>query len=95
MLLGEDALATKMQQFEQLRADYFTFRESIDQRAEAEYTAKITPILDQIKTIVERVGKEEGYGLIVDSAALAVVYVDPDFDLTNDVLAALARGDDE
>jgi outer membrane protein len=95
MLLGEDALATKMQQFEQLRADYFTFRESIDQRAEAEYTAKITPILDQIKTIVERVGKEEGYGLIVDSAALAVVYVDPDFDLTNQVLAALARGDED
>ena len=95
MLLGEDALATKMQQFEKLRADYFTFRESIDQRAEQEYTAKITPILDQIKTIVERIGKEDGYGLIIDSASLAVLYVDPDYDLTNDVLAALARGDTE
>jgi len=95
MLLGEDALATKMQQFEKLRADYFTFREGIDQRAEAEYTTKITPILDQIKTIVERLGKEEGYGLIIDSASLAVLYVDPDYDLTNDVLASLARGDDQ
>jgi len=94
MLLGEDALATKMQQFEKMRADYFTFREGIDQRAEAEYTQKITPILDQIKTIVERIGKEEGYGLVIDSAALAVLYLNPDYDLTNDVLAALVRGDD-
>jgi len=95
MLLGEDALATKMQQFEKLRADYFTFREGVDQRAEAEYTTRITPILDQIKTIVDRIGKEEGYGLIIDSSSLAVMYVDPDYDLTNDVLAALARGDNE
>ena len=57
LLLGEDALATKVQAFEQKRAEYFQFRESIDQRAEAEYEAKITPILDQIKTIVERIGK--------------------------------------
>jgi Skp family chaperone for outer membrane proteins len=94
MLLGEDALATKMQSFEKKRAEYFEFRESIDQRAEAEYKTRISPILDQIKTIVERIGKEKNYGLIVDSAALAVLYIDADYDLTNEVLAALARGDD-
>lgn len=94
MLLGEDALATKMQAFEQKRAEYFQFRESIDARAEAEYKAKISPILDQIKTIVERIGKEKKYGIVVDSAALAVLYINPDYDLTNEVLVALERGDD-
>ncbi len=94
MLLGPDALATKAQQFEQQRAEYFQFRESIEQKAEAEYKAKISPLLDQVKTIVERIGKEKGYGLVVDSASLAVLYIDPDFDLTNDVLAALVKGDD-
>ena len=94
MLLGEDALATKVQAFEKKRAEYFEFREGIDQRAEAEYKSKISPILDQIKTIVERIGKEKNYGVIVDSAALAVLYIDADYDLTNEVLAALARGDD-
>lgn len=94
LLLGQDALATKMQAFEQQRADYFQFREGIDQRAENEYKAKITPILDQVKTIVERIGKEKGYGLIVDSSTLSVMFKDDEFDLTNDVLAALARGDD-
>ena len=94
MLLGEDALNTKMQQFEKKRAEYFTFREGLDQRAEQEYNAKITPILDQVKTIVERIGREDDIGLVVDSAALAVLYIDSDYDLTDRVLAALARGED-
>lgn len=94
LLLGEDALATKVQQFEQQRAEYFQFRESIDQRAENEYKAKITPILDQVKTIVERIGKEKNYGLIIDSSTVTVMYKNDDYDLTNDVLGALARGDD-
>jgi Skp family chaperone for outer membrane proteins len=93
LLLGQDALATKTQQFEKQRAEYFQFRESIDQRAEAEYKTRIQPILDQIKTIVERLGKERNYGLILDSAAISVLYVNPEFDLTNDVLQSLVRGD--
>ncbi len=93
MLLGADALATKTQQFEKKRAEYFQFRDGVDKKAEQEYNTRISPILDQIKTIVERIGKEKGYGLIIDAAAVSVLYLDPDYDLTNDVLAALARGD--
>jgi Skp family chaperone for outer membrane proteins len=93
LLLGQEALATKTQQFDRQRAEYFQFRESIDQRAEAEYKTRIQPILDQVKTIVERLGKERNYGLIVDSAAISVLYVNPEFDLTNDVMQALVRGD--
>lgn len=94
MLLGEDAMATKRQAFEKKRADYFTFRDGVDARAEAEYTSRITPILDQVKTIVERLGKEKKFGMIVDSAALGVLYIEPDFDLTDEVLVALAKGED-
>ena len=93
LLLGQEALATKTQQFERQRAEYFQFREGIDTRAEAEYKTRIQPILDQVKTIVERLGKERNYGLILDSAAVSVLYVNPEFDLTNDVLQALVRGD--
>ncbi len=94
LVLGEDALATKMQQFEKKQAEYFQFRDGLDQKAENEYKTRISPILDQIRTIVERIGKEKGYGLIVDAAAVSVLYLDPEYDLTNDVLAALARGDE-
>jgi len=94
LLLGEAALATKYQEFETKKAAYFQFREGIDQRAESEFLTRIQPILDQVKTIVERLGKEKKIGLIVDSASMAVLYLEADYDLTNDVLAALARGDD-
>jgi len=95
MLLGEDALRLKMTEFEDMRADYFTFRETIETRAENEYKAKIQPIIDQVKLIAERIGKEQGFGIIIDTAALTTVYIDADIDLTDRVLSALVRGVEE
>ena len=95
MLLGEDALSQRMQEFEDLKGEYFTFRESLETKAENEYKVKIQPIIDQVKLIAERVGKEEGFGIIIDTAALTTVYIDPDVDLTDRVLAALVRGVEE
>jgi outer membrane protein len=92
MLLSEEKLATKMQEFDNLKADYFDFRNQVDSRAEQEYKAKIGPIIDQVRTIAERLGKEEGYGVILDSAALTILYFDNSVDLTDKVLAALMRG---
>lgn len=94
MLLGEVALQAKMEEFETERAEYLRFREQIEQRVEQEYQDKINPIMNQVKTIVERLGKEGGFGVVIDSAPLTVLYLDPDMDLTNEVLSALARGDD-
>lgn len=95
MLLGADALRLKVDEFERAKSDYFNFRQQLDTQAENEYQAKIQPIIDQVKLIVERIGKEEGYGLIVDTASLTTVYLDPDVDLTDRVLQALVRGVEE
>ncbi|MBU0741680.1 OmpH family outer membrane protein [bacterium] len=95
MLLGEDALGQKMQDFEDRKSDYFTFRESLETKAENEYKVKIQPIIDQVKLIAERVGKEEGFGIIIDTAALTTVYIDPEVDLTDRILSALVRGVEE
>jgi len=95
MLLGEEALNAKLQGFEQQKAEYVRFREQVDQRIQQEYQTKMGPISDQVKTIAERIGKEEGFGIIIDSSAFTVLFLDPDVDLTNKVLAALARGDQD
>jgi len=95
MLLGEEALNAKLQDLETRKGEYFAFREQLDQRAQQEYKNKIGPIIDQVKTITERIGKEEGFGIIIDSAAFTVLYLDDAMDLTNKVLASLARGDDK
>ncbi|PIE76785.1 hypothetical protein CSA17_00330, partial [bacterium DOLJORAL78_65_58] len=89
-----EALKAKGQALEQKKAEYLQFQETLEQRAEAEYRTRITPITDQVQTIVERLGKEKGFGLIIDIGTLNVLYLDPGQDITNDVLSALARGDD-
>lgn len=95
MLLGEDALRAKMQEFESQKADYFQFREGAEGRAESEYKAKIQPIIDQVKLIAERIGKEQGYGIIVDAASLTTLYIDAEVDLTDEILAALVSGSEK
>lgn len=92
MLLGEAALQSKQQEFQKLRDEYLAFREQADGKAEAEYKTRIQPIIDQVRTIAERLGKEEGFGIIIDSAGLTTLYLDSSVDLTDKVLAALVSG---
>ncbi len=95
MLLGEDALASKRQEFENQKTEYFQFREQVEGRAEQEYKDKMGPIIDQVRTIAERLGKEEGFGLIIDSTALSILYIDNSVDLTDKVLQALVKGGED
>jgi outer membrane protein len=95
MLLGEAARSQRLQELEQAKAEYFRFREQVEARVQQEYDDRIGEIIDQVKTIAERIGKEEGFGIIIDSAAFTVLYIDGSVDLTNKVLAALARGEEE
>ena len=95
MVLGEDALRTKVEEFENAKQAYFNLRETIDSQAEQEYKDKIQPIIDQVKLIVDRIGKEEGYGIVIDAAGLTVLFLDPDVDLTDKVIETLVRGVEE
>lgn len=51
------------------------------------------PINEQITNVVERIGAEEGYDLILDLATVNVVYVADGVDITDVVLAELTSGD--
>ncbi len=92
MLLGEDALRTKTEELDRLKTEYFDLRQQADTKAENEFKTRIQPIIDQVKLIAERIGKEEGFGLIVDASSMTTVYIDPDIDLTDKILEALVKG---
>ncbi len=94
LLLGETALADKQEEFANLRDEYFQYRETADSRVEDEYKATIQPIIDQVRTIAERIGREEGYGLVIDATALTILFIDSSVDLTDKVLSALVRGEE-
>jgi len=92
LLLGEQAFAAKQADFEKMKEEYFTFRQQMEQKVDDEYKARIQPVIDQIRTIAERLAKEEGYALILDAEGMTIVYKDSSIDLTDKVLAALVSG---
>jgi outer membrane protein len=95
MLLAEEAYAAKTRELEQQKAEYLRFREQADQRVQQAFMEQIGPINDQVMTIAERIAKEEGFGIIIDASAFNILYLDPAVDLTDKILAALARGEDD
>lgn len=95
MLLTPQANEAKVQELEQQKADLNRLQQQSSQRLEQATREHIGPIEDQILTIAERIAKEDDYALILDVSAMAVLYVDSDVDITDQVLAALARGDDD
>ncbi len=44
---------------------------------------------------MDRIGKEEGYGIVIDAAGLTVLYLDAGVDLTDKVIETLVRGVEE
>ena len=95
MLLTPEANEAKVQELEQQKADLNRQQQQSNQRLEQATREHIGPIEDQILTIAERIAKEDDYALVIDVSAMAVLYVDSDVDITDQVLAALARGDDD
>jgi len=95
MLLAEQAYTAKIKELEQHKEDYLRFREQADQRVQQALMEAMGPINDQVMTIAERLAKEEGFGIIIDASAFNILYLDPDVDLTDKVLTALARGEDD
>ena len=95
MLLGEAARAQREQELEQAKNEYLRFQQQVEERIQQEQSTKLGEIIQQVTTIAERIGKEDGFGIIVDMAAFSVLYVDDSVDLTNRVLEALARGEEE
>jgi Skp family chaperone for outer membrane proteins len=53
------------------------------------------PINEQITTVVERLGAEGDFDLIIDRAMVNVVYMAEGIDLTDQVLAELEQGSEE
>lgn len=95
MLLGPSARDAKAQELDQAKAEFLQFQRQIEVRVQQEYREISEPIINQIKILAENIGRDEGFGIIIDSSAMAVLYLDPDVDLTGKVLTALVSGDQE
>ncbi len=53
----------------------------------------IGPVLEKIKMVIQEIGKREKYDYIMDTVAGNILYAEPKFDITDDVLYELQRSE--
>jgi len=75
----------QLNEFEQLKESIWATDGLIEQRNEE----LLRPIISRIQTVLEELATEDGYDLILDAADSNILYGDPDFDLTSQVLSIL------
>jgi Skp family chaperone for outer membrane proteins len=83
-------LDTKLKTYEQRKDELFNPSTGKAVTRNQELSA---PINEQITTVVERVGSEEGFDIILDLATVNVVYVADGVDITDIVLGELTSGE--
>ena len=96
LLLSDEAVEEKEQQIEEKRREYETFMNEVFGQgglAVQRETELLQPLYDKIDAILQEIGQEEDYLMIIDAAAAApspiVVYGDPSGDLTDEVVSRL------
>ncbi len=97
LLLSKEKLDEMQIELERSRVAYEARREEIldpqSGLAVARNEELVRPINEQVSTIVERLGAEGDYSIILDIATVNAFYVDKSIDLTDQILAGLASGE--
>lgn len=96
LLLSKDKLDEMQRDLERQRQAYEARRQAIlDPQtglAVARNEELVRPINEQVSTVVERLGAEGDYSIVLDIATVNAFYVNDEIDLTDEILAALAEG---
>lgn len=91
MLLSEEARNSKEREYQQKVKDYQRFTKDIQeelQQADADFTRKI---LEELFKVVQEIGKQEGYTVILEKTESAMLYGDASIDLTDKLIKAFDK----
>jgi outer membrane protein len=86
MLLSEEARNAKERDYQQKVKDYQRFTKDIQetlQQTDADFTRKI---LERLLKVVQDVGKNGGYTIILEKTESSLVYADESIDITDEVI---------
>jgi outer membrane protein len=87
-LMTADARRDKQEQFERKRRDAARLADDFQKELERKESALLQKVLQEVSGIIERVGKERNYYLIVERRGAGVIYAAPEADLTDEVIRA-------
>jgi len=91
MLLSPEARAAKERDYQQKVKDYQRLTKDIQeelQQTDAEFTRKI---LEEIFKVVQNIGKQEGYTLILEKTESSILYASDGIDMTDRVIQVFDR----
>jgi len=90
-LLTADARRDKQEQFERKRRDAARAADDFQKELEKKEAALLQKVLKEVGGVIERVGKERNYYLIVEKRNAGVLYASTEADLTDEVIRAYDR----
>jgi outer membrane protein len=87
-LLTPDARRDKQEQFERRRRDAARTMDDFQKELEKKESVLLQKVLQDVSGVIERIGKERGYYLIVEKRGAGVIYAAPEADLTDEIIRA-------
>jgi len=90
-LLTPEVRRDKQELFERKRRDAARLADDFQKELEKKEGMLLQKVLQDVSGIIERVGKEKGYYLIVEKRGAGVIYATAEADLTDEVIRAYDR----
>ncbi len=87
-LLSDSARAEREREYERRVTDLQRFQQDIQedlQRKDAEYTSRI---INELFDVMQKLGAEGGYAMVIEKNEGAIVFADPEIDLTDALIKA-------
>lgn len=88
LLMAADARREKQDQFERKRRDAARLADDFQKELEKKEAQLLQRALQDLTGVIDKVGKDRGFYLIVEKRGASVLYAAPDADLTDEVIRA-------
>jgi outer membrane protein len=90
-LLTPEARRDKQESFERKRRDAARLADDFQKELERKEAQLLQKVLQEVSGIIEKLGKDRGYYLIVEKRGAGVIYASTEADLTDEVIRAYDR----
>jgi outer membrane protein len=90
-LLTPEARREKQDQFERKRRDAARLADDFQKELERKEAQLLQKVLQDVSGIIERIGKEKGYYLVVEKRGAGVIYAAAEADITDEIIRAFDK----
>jgi outer membrane protein len=90
-LLTPDNRREKQEQFERKRRDAQRLADDFQKELERKESAMLQKVLQDLSGVIDQLGREKGYYLIVEKRGAGVIFAAQDADLTDEIIRAYDR----